>query len=140
MNRKKLNERMYEAIETKSALAIQMLLEQGVEFNSEICTEPTLKVLLIDAVYRGHANVVKSIADTVKNVNYKDNKELSPLHMAVVRRNEKIVRMLIDAGADVNMKGFQDMTPLQLSIMLENSKSARIFLDAIENKNSIQQS
>jgi ankyrin repeat protein len=138
MNQEELNERMYEAIETKSTLAIQMLLEQGAEFNSGYCTESTLQVLLIDAVFRGHATVVKSIVDTGINVNFKDNKELSPLHVAAIRDERKIVQMLIGAGANVNMKGFQGLTPLQLSTMLEQSKSAQILLDAIQNKNSLQ--
>jgi ankyrin repeat protein len=138
MNQEELNERMYEAIETKSTLAIQMLLEQGAEFNSGYCAESTLQLMLIDATFRGHANVVKSIVDTGINVNFKDNKDMSPLHIATFRDNPKIVHMLLEAGADVNMKGIQDMTPLQLIRMSEKSKSAQLLLDAIKNKNSIQ--
>lgn len=130
MNQEELNERMYEAIDTKSVLAIEMLLEQGAEFNSEYCTEPTLQVLLINAAFRGYAKVVKSIVDTGININFKDSTDMSPLHIAAWRDEPKIVQMLIEAGADVNMKGLQDMTPFQFTAMSGKSKSARILLEA----------
>jgi ankyrin repeat protein len=136
MNQEELNERMYEAIETKSTLSIQMLLEQGAEFNSAYCLESTLQILLIDAVFRGHADVVKSIVDTGIDVNFKNDKEISPLHIAAIRDESKIIKMLIRAGADVNMKGIQGLTPIKLNSILEQSKSIQIFLDAIKNRNS----
>lgn len=66
---------------------------------------------------KGDIEVVKALVELGADVNIKDYKKISPLHVAVEPYdNEKVVEYLLDKGAKINEKDIWGMTPLHRSV------------------------
>lgn len=62
---------------------------------------------------------------TTKNINDKDDKDRTPLIVAITTENLEHVRRMIDLGADPNLKSC-DVYPLELSVEKGNLKLVKL--------------
>ena len=72
--------------------------------------------LLIQSVREGNIEAVKQHLAAGADVNVKDARGMTPLHLATSNGQKEIVEPLIAAGADVNAKMNNGMTPLDTAI------------------------
>ncbi|XP_055304811.1 26S proteasome non-ATPase regulatory subunit 10-like [Sitodiplosis mosellana] len=78
----------------------------------------------------GHEETVKIlIGQFAPNVNFKDEKGRTPLHVAAWRGRDEMVKILIDHGANVNFKDANGWTPIKVAASFGNSN---------ENSSNIQ--
>ena len=62
------------------------------------------KVSLFDSIRQGDLKHTKSLIEEVTNINIKDNKGETPLHIAVDKGHLEIVKLLVEKGADINAR------------------------------------
>ena len=83
--------------------------------------------LLIQSVREGNIEAVKQHLAAGADVNVKDARGMTPLHLATSNGQKEIVEPLIAAGADVNAKMNNGMTPLDVtSVIPPNSNKTEI--------------
>jgi len=83
--------------------------------------------LLIQSVREGNVEAVKQHLAAGADVNVKDARGMTPLHLATSNGQKEIVEPLIAAGADVNAKMNNGMTPLDVtSVIPPNSNKTEI--------------
>jgi len=91
---------------------------------------PTTKapdIPLWEAAMRGNIEAVKQHLAAGADVNVKDARGMTPLHLATSNGQKEIVEPLIAAGADVNAKMNNGMTPLDVtSVIPPNSNKTEI--------------
>ena len=62
------------------------------------------------------------------NVNETDEKERTPLHVAVMFANDKVCELLLEYGADVNTKDSYNDSPIQLAFYYDRTELRNKFL------------
>ena len=62
------------------------------------------------------------------NVNETDEKERTPLHVAVIFANDKVCELLLEYGADVNTKDSYNDSPIQLAFYYDRTELRNKFL------------
>ena len=62
------------------------------------------------------------------NVNETDEKERTPLHVAVIFANDKVCELLLEYGADVNTKDSYNDSPIQLAFYYDRIELRNKFL------------
>ena len=62
------------------------------------------------------------------NVNETDEKERTPLHVAVIFANDKVCELLLENGADVNTKDSYNDSPIQLAFYYDRIELRNKFL------------
>ncbi len=67
---------------------------------------------LINAIRKGHLNVVQSFIELKYNLNAKNKLGDSPLTVAAGAGNFEVVKLLLEAGADINIQDSGGLTPL----------------------------
>ncbi|KAH8357713.1 hypothetical protein KR084_005483, partial [Drosophila pseudotakahashii] len=64
-------------------------------------------------------NVGKRILEKNPNVNIRNIKGETPLHIAIIRQNEEMVKLLLKVpNIDINLRTFEEKCPLELSLSL----------------------
>ncbi|WP_353280593.1 ankyrin repeat domain-containing protein [Wolbachia endosymbiont (group B) of Silvanus unidentatus] len=75
---------------------------------------------LFAAVRSGDANQVADLINKGDDVNARDNRGNTPLHLAVLADKLQVVEKLIEGGADVNAKNNHGATPLHWAALNQN--------------------
>lgn len=75
-------------------------------------TQQRLNSKLIDAVEYGNRDLVKKILDRGAQVDARDLKDWTPLHIAATYGNTDTARLLLDRGAQVDARTPHGLTPL----------------------------
>ncbi|QIT36539.1 ankyrin repeat domain-containing protein [Wolbachia endosymbiont of Brugia pahangi] len=74
------------------------------------------------AIWEGNVKVTKLLVKYSINVNSKDERNCTLLHIGIGRKQLEIVKLLIENGANVNAKtknhGKDDLTPIHLAIFV----------------------
>ncbi len=86
------------------------------------CSSPEDK--LFRAVRENNLNQVKQLLNISLNINTRDSKGRTPLHIAFQNGNIPIVRILLKQKADINAQDRDGRTPLHL-LFLNNTKTLR---------------
>ena len=84
---------------------------------------------LIEAVRAGRADTVKSLLDTVGDVNASGADGSTPLHLAAHLGNAPIVKLLLDAKATVDVLNRYGVRPLLLASESGSAEVIRLLLD-----------
>lgn len=75
-------------------------------------------------------NQVKSMLDENADlVNARDDRRLTPLHIAVRNRDERMVKLLIERGADVNAAA-NEWTPLHQARAVGGTRIEKMLIEA----------
>jgi len=78
-------------------------------------SRPELNAVLLDAAKEGNLAGVRSLLRRGAYVNTRDDKQRTPLHLALGNGHEAVARFLIEEGADIQAADDQRMTPLHLA-------------------------
>ena len=130
---------LIKAINDGDLLAVQSLLNQGVDVNSK-AKGGKKSTALIAASRNGHLVLVKELIDRNANVDLEDKSGLTALMIAASRGNDGIVKTLLHSNAEVDKQDNDSgMTALMLAVRENNIRSARLLLEnganaTIENK------
>ena len=76
------------------------------------CGPPPPDILIHDAALDGNIEAVKQHLAAGTDVNAKDKRGMTPLHLAALFEHKEVVELLISKGADVNAKNKHGKTPL----------------------------
>jgi len=79
-------------------------------------------------VNKGNIDVVKLLISQRADVNAKDNKGITPLHLAVIKCNIDVAKLLISKGADVNATDKYSRTPLHYVAFQGNIDLAKLLI------------
>lgn len=83
---------------------------------------------IIQAIYVGDVEKVKSLIDKQEDINYQDAEKRSPLHLAAYCGIEEICKILLEAGARVNCKDSNWLTPLHRACSLKRQDVVLLLL------------
>jgi len=70
----------------------------------------------LDAVQRGDIETVSSLLNNISDINIKDNKGRTAIHLSAIKGYKKLTELLISNGADINPKDMSGWTPLHLAV------------------------
>jgi ankyrin repeat protein len=84
---------------------------------------------LIDAARRGSLDKVKELLDAGANVNYKDERKLTPIMYAIAGEHLDIVKELIARGADITIADDNGATPLHLAAYSDEIEILKRIID-----------
>ena len=114
----RLQSKMLSALRTGDSLALETLLDLGLDadltFQLGGCRRPALCL----AVERGHSKLVRLLLARNCSTALADRGGLSPLHLASTYGFVNVAEILLDNRADINMptNGGQGETPLHLAV------------------------
>ena len=87
-------------------------------------------LLINAAVSLGSNALTKFLIETGgANVNERNYRGQTPLHIAINRDHVEIARLLIDKGADVNERNDQGLTPLDIAVIWDKIEIAHLLID-----------
>ena len=97
---------------------------------------------LHDAVRNGNIEKVEQLllggyfrlAFFKKDINEKDEREQTPLHVAALHGHEKIARLLVESGANKEAKVKDEWTPLYIAVQCGHETVARLLIESGANK------
>ena len=110
-----------------TTIAAVLLVGCATTKHREPTTAKASDISIHDAVFAGNIEAVKQHIAAGTDVNAKDKKKVTPLHLAAFRGSrghKEIAQLLIAAGADVNAKDFEGATPLDVAIGRESAEIA----------------
>jgi hypothetical protein len=107
-------ETMYLVLKEPIEPNIKMTLDIGVFIG--IVVVNWYEVPIFNSIVQRDFDVIKDYISAGKNVNIKDNSNLTLLHVAAKSGNIEIIKLLLDAGANVNAKDKSGRTPI---VMIE---------------------
>jgi ankyrin repeat protein len=129
------NEALYIASSEGHVEIVQLLLERGINIDTELAFGSGKNALHI-ASYRGHHEVVKLLLDRGANVNMNDYYGENALHYATDQNMWscgyyfEIVMMLLDKGIDINMVDNEGYIPLHYAAKSGHTGIVKLLLDA----------
>ncbi|MFT5317575.1 MAG: ankyrin repeat protein [Chlamydiales bacterium] len=85
------------------------------------------------AAYKGNMERVKTLLDQGEEVNQKEQKGYTSLHLASLRGKTKIVELLLDRGADINLEAEDGKTALHLASLLGKTSTANVLIEHSAN-------
>ena len=124
---------MYSAIIGENLNIIKLLVQKGVDINSDINSEGDKPIS--QACKFGKENIVKYLIENDANLNVRDNYGFSPVHDAVLYEN--ILNLLISNGAKIDYNNYDLETPLHLASKYNKIKSCEFLIKAgaLQTKN-----
>jgi ankyrin repeat protein len=81
----------------------------------------------------GSVNLADLVIAEAKNLNPRDNRGLTPLHLAATV-SELVVKKLLDAGASPTATTFEGLTPLHLAARARQSNIVGLLLEQLESQ------
>ena len=96
---------------------VQYLLGKGANINAR--ATDTKETALINAVTRGHVDVVKALLDAKADVALRNKFDFNAFTTAVAAGNQEVAGMLLDAGAKIG-DGASGLTPLAFAVSSGN--------------------
>ncbi|KAI3318545.1 hypothetical protein HD806DRAFT_526288 [Xylariaceae sp. AK1471] len=132
------------AAEAGHDVVVQLLLNHGADFESEVNGKTSLWLLLnkgaklgitnggfplSDAARYGHEDIVQLLLNAGADINAADIVNGTPLHCAMTHGHKSIVRLLLDAGADVNRDHKDGWTPLLYAVDHGHVDIARLLIE-----------
>lgn len=94
-------------------------------------------IALEEAIRNQDVERVRLIVSIGGNVNLKDEKCQTPLHVAAEVGNIEIAKLLVEAGADVKAKDEDGYTALYGAVQYKHAEVARMLLQAGADMNAI---
>ena len=88
------------------------------------CGPSVPDISICEAARFGDIKAVKQHLAAGTDVNAKDKKKVTPLHLAAFRGHKEIAQLLIAEGADVNAKDFEGRIPLDKAIERKHPETA----------------
>ena len=84
-------------------------------------TKDELNKKLLDAVYAGNLEQVKSLIMKGANINGREQiYGLTAIHIAVLTNNKEMLKLLIQNGSDINIKNNHNLTPYHIALIQGN--------------------
>ena len=84
---------------------------------------------LINAALGGDTAEIKQLLDQGADINARDEREMTALHLAVENRHVMTLEFLLKNGADVNARDRDGWTPLHLATFLNDTRAMSMLLD-----------
>ncbi len=113
---------------------LQMLIERYVINNSDLYSKGLIRVS--DSKSTDIIELAKFLISHNADVNYLDDKNMSPLHHACDRANLELVKLLISHNAVVNYLDHKKMSPLHYACERVNLELVKLLLDNHADVNS----
>jgi ankyrin repeat protein len=101
---------------------VQYLIGKGANVNAR--AGDTKETPLINAVTRGHVDVVKALLEARADVTLRNRFDFNPFTSAVAAGNQEIAALLLDAGAKIG-DGASGLTPLAFAVSSGNIEMIR---------------
>ena len=95
-----------------------------------VSTRHRAEETLMEAVYEGDAEAVRTHLAAGVDVNCFDDEQSRPLHVAVYCGHSEVMRILLNASADLEAKGQLDGTPLHVAATSGRMQAAALLLEA----------
>lgn len=119
---------------------VAAMIDNGVDINA---TMRDMGCGLHCAVETGQDAVLELLTSRGADLNVRDGRNLTPLHLAAVKNRAEACRILLDAGADVNVTGFvsgdgvAESTPLHLAAESGARDVAELLISRGANVNAV---
>ena len=91
---------------------LKLMISEGVFINS-LTRKHT--IILMFAVSYGYDYVVEFLCKNGSNVNFSNDKGITPLHLAALKGQLNIIKILLQYGANINSKDSTGKTPLKIA-------------------------
>lgn len=119
-SQKAMNDALFQAIKTNDTEGARASLDAGASANALIVSTWSA---LMDAAYRGRADIVELLCQRGARVNHRDSMGRTALQMSSTTTEDtrQIARTLLANGADPNIHDNDGSTPLILALKREKS-------------------
>lgn len=104
---------------------VEYLIKKGANVNAR--ATDTKETPLMNAVTRGHTEVIKALLAAKADVTLRNSFDFNPFTSAVAAGNQEIATLLLDAGAKVG-EGASALTPLAFAVSSGNLEMIRFLV------------
>jgi len=120
---------LHNAIIAGHVSVVEELLLYGANIEERVTGKPNNWTAIHFASFHGNEAAVKILIDHKADINIKEDKGLTPLHIAIKENHLTIAEMLILQGAEVNTKNNNGLTPLHEAARNGEKELAELLLD-----------
>jgi len=121
------------AVEKNDVRTVKELLEYDVNVDSDIDWEG--KSLLQYGAEHNQVEIARLLLEKGANVNLKNKRGETALHLAVLKSNFELARIVIENGADVNLRNYEGYSALHAAAATFNEEMVKMLIDSGANVN-----
>ncbi|MCD4652545.1 ankyrin repeat domain-containing protein [bacterium] len=85
---------------------------------------------LLNAIYKGKLYEVEKLIREGADVNFRNNKQMTALHLAAERGHKYIAKLLIEAGALIEAKDIRQQRPLHYAVKNRRIRTVNLLLES----------